>query len=771
MKIVKIIVVCILTAGAVYLLYTHIPSIITQNAEFKAKVLVEKIASEQKQKVAKGIFEKTTLLAGLTKSIENKSLEEIKGAFDGNLTQFASLKYFSDPQDAVPKVSAPATQTAEPMYTVNENLPRKGYIEAKIDINKLVDPKFKDKVKLYQKPPAAQYDKNIIKHTVEIGETGWFLEASEKITPDFKMLYAATGSVLLLGLFALFSILFGSAGASGFGSLAALMDQVKSGNDDLRFELYEKDNAYHDKERINEFLDYVFDRIHAGEESVKSYKVLMQALVNSVRDSVLKKQLHYFTQALLSHFTLSQYHIFIKEDKNIQYINSEGETIFDRSSEQKLDEYIASANRTLSEQIDILSLVGKESGTYDNYIVYPLQDFGIVAVPKDLFDPIDSGLFEQFTGAMAYIMKSGTDKMSVLREKVLFEKFFARIPIGVLWVDKNGAVKRSNPEMQQLFALNDDITGTMVGKFFHTLGMDFSPVAHTLNSQTPQQSGAEVTINGVVKNISYTTAVIPVSNTGEFETVIVFREVGQSSDTQQIAELHSIIEKKTAEIAALSGERDSLREHTSVRTHSDAALTSLISVLSQSVVRGAKIINGLIEKSFDEEEKKFLDAVRKEMLHVNFAVKNYILADSKVTLENNEPSDFTMLLKRAFETFKLDYGKKRIALSVQLEKDIGMYPFDKTYIGMVLYNIFKVSHELLNQEGFMTITARKVNNRLGFSVDLKNCISRELKCASREETKDYIDLYLYVVNMIIQKHNGEVTVNAKDTTVSIAFTI
>lgn len=771
MKIVKIAIMVLLTAGAVYLLYTVMPSVIRENAQYKAKASSEEIALKQKLKIEKANYDKFTLLSGLVKSLENKSLDEIQGIFDGNLTQFASLKYFSDANDAVPKVSAPATQNAEPMYTIVQNLPRKGYIEAKIDLKASIDAAVKDKVKLYQTPPTPQFDKNVIKTSVEIGETGWVLEVSEKLSPDFTMLFAAAGSVLLLGLFGIFSVAFGKAGATGFGSLAALMEQVKTGNDDLRFELYEKDNAYHDKERINEFLDYVFDRIHAGEESVKSYKVLMQALVNSVRDSVLKKQLHYYTQALLSHFTLTQYHIFLKEEKTIHYLNSEGEATFDKSAEHKLDEYIASGNRTVTEQIDVLALVGKESGTYDNYVVYPLQDIGIVAIPQELFAPVDSNLFEQFTGAMGYVMKAGTDKMNVLREKVLFEKFLARLPVGVLWVDKNGAVKRANPEMQQLFALNEDMTGAMVGKFFHTFNMDFSPVAQTLNSQTPQQASVEIAVNGAQKHIRYATAVIPVSNTGDFETVVVFSETTSGANPQQIAELHSIIEKKTGEIAKLTSECATLRASALTRSTSDTSLSSLVTVLSQSVIRGAKIINGLIEKSFDEEEKKFLDAVRREMLHVNFAVKNYMLADASVVLENTEPSDFTMLLKRAFETFKLDYGKKKIALSVQLEKDIGLYPFDKTYIGMALYNIFKVSHELLNQEGFMTITARKVNNHLGFSVDLKNCISRELKCGAREETKDYIDLYLYVVNMIVQKHNGECTVTAKDTTVSIAFTI
>lgn len=761
----------LLTAGSVYLLYTEMPSVIKKNAEYETKALVDKIAAEQKQKVAKAIFEKRTLLTGLTKSIENKSLDEIQGIFDGNLTQFASLKYFTDTNDAVPKVSAPATQTAEPMYVVNENLPRRGYIEAKIDLKASIDANVKDKVKLFQTPPTPQFDKNVVKTTVDIGETGWVLEVSETIAPNFTMLYAAAGSVLLLGLFGIVSVIFGKSGASGFSSLAALMEQVKSGNDDLRFELYEKDNAYHDKERINEFLDYVFDRIHAGEESVKSYKVLMQSLVNSVRDSVMKKQLHYYTQALLSHFSLTQYHIFLKEEKNIHYLNSEGEATFDKSADMKLDEYIASGNKTVTEQIDVLTLVGKESGTFDNYVMYPLQDIGLIAVPQELFAPVDSALFEQFTGAMGYIMKSGSDKMSVLREKVLFEKFFARMPSGILWVDKNGAVKRSNPQMQQMFALNEDLTGAMVGKFFHSFNMDFSPVAQTLNTQTPQQASADILVNGVQKHIEYTTAVIPVSNTGEFETIVVFNEGGVAVNPQQIAELHTVIEKKTAEIATLITQIDTLRSQASERGVPDTSLSSLVTVLSQSVIRGAKIINGLIEKSFDEEEKKYLDAVRREMLHINFAVKNYMLADANVVLENNEPSDFTTLLKRAFETFKLDYGKKKIALSVQLEKDLGMYPFDKTYIGMALYNIFKVSLDLLNAEGFMTITARKVNNRLGFSVELKNCASRALHYASRNETQDCIDLYLYIVNVIVQKHNGECSVVAKDSTVSIAFTI
>ncbi len=770
MKMVKVFFLIILTGAAGYLMFTQLPKTITENAEFKTKVLVESLALQQQQKVAKGIFEKSNIILGISKTAATKTLDELKGTFEGYLTSFVSMKYYADTKDTVPKVEVKTDKKIADAYLIRQDVGR-GYIEAAVDLQAMVDKAVLPNIKFYQKIPPKKLDPKIIRHVVEIGETGWSLEAAMDVKPDLKMMQIAAGLVILLGLSGIVFTVLQNGGGASFGSLITLAEQIKAGNDDLRFELYDKDTMYHQKELINEFLDYVFDRIHAGEESVKTSRSLMQAVSNSVRDSILKKQLHYYTGALQSYFGLTQYHIFMKDDKDILYINTEGEMTVENSESVRIDEFLGSESKAITESIDIMSFVGKESGTLDSYILLPLQDFGFVAIPKELYDTIDSNQFEMFTASMSNIMKSGTDKMTTLREKVLFEKLFARLPAAVLWVDKNGAVKRSNAEFQRLFALNEDVTGTMVGKFFHMLNIDFSPVAQTLNSQTNQQATADVYVSGVVKHVSYLTAVLPVSNSGEFETIIMFTET-QEGATDQVNELYSIIEKKTQEITALQSANAQLTTVTESQKNvrgEDTALSNLVAVLSQAIVRGAKLVNSLIEKAFDEDEKRYLDAVRKELLHLNFSVKNYLLTDAPVMLENRDESDFTMVLKRAFETFKTDYGKKKIGLSVQLEKDLGVYPFDKTYIGMALYNIFKVSHDVLNQEGFMTITARKTSDRLGFSVMLKNCVSRSYNYKDRADLRDYIDVYLYVVNKIIQKHNGETSVTVQDGAITIAI--
>ncbi len=751
MKYIKIILILAVLGLALFNTQEVIKPLLLSRARSEAEKEAAQSLSRQYDAVFQGLASKEAALDGLAGSLSTRtSAEEISGILEGNLSQFAWLEY-SDASGVPVAIAGQRTDS----FSLSRTLPGGRRIEAGIDLESFVETSMQPYVSLLRDPAPAlrdySEDPRIIVRSLPLDDTGFTLVLHSPARPRMDSLLIIQGALLALGLFAAWLVLR-NARRVDIPSLTSFFEQVEKGNADLRFDIKNNDPLKNVKESVNYFLDST--QRDYSDSAVEKKKVLSfcHTLHAVSREQTPVKQYQFFLSFLVNELTIESVHLFVKDTRQVLYFRGLDSSMI--PTNPNLEKLFSMEEKSLLDEFDLSSIISEEDTSIHAYIVYPLSENATLLLPKSQLSHIKLDIFDIFIKLFKQTLLLHQDRIEAIRSKVYNEKGFNKTAVGFLWTAQNGQMKKANEAARSLLLIEDDEFNIM--DFLVNMGIDTTP----LDTLVQEGKSRTFTVAGKNRTFSFSVSPILLSDQGQYDLLFSITDVTEIQNEKVLAlqEAEATIRRYETEINRLNRENIAYQEKAD-RHGESPALEYITAPMAVSLSRTGKAIKTLLPLIFDDNEKRLLLLMRKELTSLNFLIRDLLVFGKDMELESDF-GDIADYIKRSFDLVKQDLREKRCSVQADL-KEAPSIRFDKTLVSLGLFNLFLFVAQAAQDKARLTIQTASREGRF-FLVTTLSDYQQEAVRGALEETLDRYSVFLFLTRDIARAHGGDLDIRQTD---------
>ncbi|TYB31631.1 MAG: hypothetical protein FXF47_03270 [Candidatus Mcinerneyibacterium aminivorans] len=765
MKLIKVIILLVLSSAVIFLVETNIKTEYIQNIKENTKNDAKLQIQNQKENIRNGLKNKQNLLLEITNAIENQdTFDGISGILAGNSNTFKWIEYIDS--TGVPKYSTKkgSEESNDITYTISSQLKDDAQLNAGINIKDFISKSLVSNFAITRSPQKIleEYSsKNYVTEQTQINNTDLYLVFYKNIATKINSILFLEIAIALLALISIFLIVFKKRNTE-FDTLDTFMEQVRKGNEDLRFEIIEKDPLSNLKENINSILNKVENlRIKN-----RVYSVAIQIINKLQEETSLSRKINTFIQQLTNSFNISDIHVFIKSEKNkIVYSNKSNQYTINYT--KNMEKIINNKQSNILKDFNINSLLDvqlNQNFSPKNYKIFHIGHYGIILFEKKEFEKLNTSVSNMLVNLIINTVKLHKDKFYNLQEKIHFNKMFKKLNTGLIWVDQEGHIKLINQYIEELFSINFDAEGMLIGQFFNKLNLDFKPIAKSLNSNQEKQYTVEFKKD---KELEISTTFIPISNNTENDFVINVKEIGKFKNNEKtlIAEQNNKINDLNEQITTLQSRLQRLQEKIDSQSKSNINFDIIDPIAKDITVnstRMLKALNKLTRMLFDDSEKKYVSFLKNQLYHINFSIRNFAIfkENIKYNMKNN---DIVKIIKKSFNFYRSDLKNKNIDVNAQFNDEIEMIKSDKVNLGISFNNIlYQIIDNSTENSRIETELTREEDNIL-INISLINPKEKiKTMIPSKNDIETQYDFLNFIINRIINQHNGTYNIESEE---------
>ncbi len=774
MKIVKIIILLIITASVIFLVETNIKkeysTRLKKNAEEKAQTVLQ----NQIENIREGLKTKRNNLIDITNAISNQdTFDSISGILAGNSNTFEWIEYVDS--NGVPKYTTKKVpeEPQDYIYTMSTELEDGSKLNIGINLRNFLDGKILKNISI-TKNPSSIFDKyrksNYIISQKEVSNTDISLVYYKNISSKINSILFLEIAVGILALVAVLFIIFKKRNKE-FDTIDTFMDQVKKGNEDLRFEIIEKDPLSNLKTNINNILD----KLENLRDKNRIYSFAISTINKMQSETSLNKKINVFIKELIDDFNLSNIHVFLKTNsKNVVYTNKSNQ--YNLNYTANMEKIIQNKQSNILKDFDINSLLDvqiNEDFYSKNYKIFHISNHGIILFEKEEFEKINTSVGKMLINTIINNIKLHKDKIYNLQEKLHFNKMFKKLNTGLVWVDHEGHIKLINRYIEKLFEINFDVEGMLVGQFFNKIGLNFKPIADSFNSNKEKKYTVEYKNN---LEFEIATTFIPITQNQENDFIISIKNISsfKSEEKEIINNQSDQIKNLNEEVTTLQNRIQSLQTRLDEISENNIDFSIIDPITNDIIVnstRMLKALNRLRKMLFDDSEKKYVSFLKNQLYHINFSIRNFSIykGDINYNMKNN---DVTKILKKSFNFYKNDLKNKDIKINSYFEESIDNINCDKINLGISFNNILYQIVENSQKNSELDVDLYKENETINVKLELLNPKETiETKIPKKNDISDQYGFLNYVINEIINNHNGIYKIEDSDEKVTYKIEI
>ncbi|HDS02143.1 MAG TPA: hypothetical protein ENN72_00355 [Firmicutes bacterium] len=758
MKYLKIVFIVAIAGCALFYSEKRIKPLLINQWKNQARQEVNQALVRQYEAIFNGLVAKENAVDSLAQSLSARTdADEISGILEGNLSQFLWLEYID--ASGVP-VNKAGERTDD--FVLSRSLPRGARIETGIDLKSFVETRYQPRTAIVRNPEPIirelSQNPDMVYGTLPLDETGYSIVLSQLARPLLYPLWIIQGGLLLLGLLAV-GLIIRNTRRIDIPSLTSFFEQIQKGNSDLRFEIKGNDPLKNVKEGINFFLDST--QKDYAEASVEKKKILSfcQTLHTITREQTPSKQYQFFLSFLVNELLMESFHLFVKDSQQVLYFR--GLDLSTIPSTPNLEKLFSMEEKSLLDEFDLSSVINEEDTSIHAYIVYPLHENAILLLPKSQLSHIKLDTFDIFVKLFKQVLVLHHDRIDAIRNKVYTEKGFNRSPVGFIWATQDGRIKKVNDAARSLLLVEEE--GLNMLDFLIQSGINTDPI------ETAAREGKSHSFQASINDRSFifSATALLLSDQGQYDLLFSLTDVSGLNNEKAMAlhEAESTIKRYETEINRLTKENYILQEKTEETADSTAA-EFITAPMAASLSRTGKLIKTLLPLVFDDNEKRMLLHMRKELTSLNFLVRD-ILLYRKETAPDIEEGEIIDYIKKSFDLVKQDLREKRCSVQADL-KHAPTLQFDKTLMSLAFFNLFLFVAQAAGDKARLTVQSADKNGQFFLLTTLSEYQATAVRGTMEHQT-DRFSVFFDITAQIAKAHGGALDI--RETNSGLAITL
>jgi len=196
--------------------------------------------------------------------------------------------------------------------------------------------------------------------------------------------------------------------------------------------------------------------------------------------------------------------------------------------------------------------------------------------------------------------------------------------------------------------------------------------------------------------------------TREYERAITVMEDRIDRLSTESAELHSALDEHQRKTSGLDG--------ASADTFCES-VEGLTVHMAASLSRSAKILRVLTDQLFDDDEKKMVVMVKKELTSMNFLLRDMLMIRKEPDI-SPDFGDINEIIKKSFDLAKAELKNRKCVLTADMRKDLPDIRFDKTIMSLTIYNIFTLAAQYCRENSSLSMASAMEGNEYVFSLSV-----------------------------------------------------
>src|SRR6056297_263757 len=769
MKIIKSILIFIIAVFSIFLIEKNVKEIYSNYTEIKNQEEMNSTLQTQKNNIINYLENKQDEVNNLVTILNRQpTFDQISGILSGNTTNYKWIEYIDSA--GVPKFTNRKVENEldKTTYVFSGELNDGARLNAAINLKEPIPEKYKDNIiltkNLENSLQLIKKNNNLIYKSDVIENTDFSIIYKKRLNLTNQTLLLLEALIIVLAILSIFFVIF-KPKEKGLDTIKTFLNQVKKGNDDLRFEIIEKDPLVTLKKNLNNLLDKLENLNIKYDEFIKYRKIIS----DFIEKSSINKKISSFIVNITNKFNFSSVYAVLKtaEEKYFYFDNQEEKII---TYNENFDKIMKNKNSTILRDFDINTLFPfLKSGINEkkDYQIFHIGNKGFFIFDKtDIIETNQNiNVFDLLIQTIQNNIKIHSDKLLNLYDKIKLNKIIKNNKSGIIWVDSQGYIKLVNNYVKNLFDLDFDPEGLVIGQFFQRLGLDFSAVADSLNNQKEISEQYHIEHDSLLKEIEIKTSFI---NTGKNNKKEILLNISDLTEIKK--ENEEIVNNLNENLTTLRDEKNELLSRIeelesnlqNISQNASAGMTvkPLYNSITKNTNKSLKALKKLSFLLFDDEEKKYVKFIKNEIYHINFSIKNLSIFNEDIEINRRE-YNLHKLIKQSFNFYKFYLKSKNINIVTNFEESIDEIVCDKIYLGLAFNNIiYQLISTQLTTNSVEIKTKKAQDNKTEIKIQyesMKDNLKNKI-VVDKNNIENQFQLLNNIIYRIIEKHNGSYSI-------------